>query len=231
MQRRFVVFGAPSLILCGCGASTLGGSTSIERSGVRLGSNTYPAAILVGAALGYAVSRYTGGAPIVGIAVGAFAGAAVNAAMEYSRVLLDNNDQELAPAYRELKFAVDGDFERFMDENVPIYRKKQQFIKEAGIEDGTSRVSDIRGVMDRLDEIQRSLDELALPNDCYQKAWPIYEDTSDLLPPTAGQEVTGSAAIEKREADKSILEKGSVLMAEISHDALATKRLRDTGMI
>ncbi|MGI3167471.1 hypothetical protein [Pseudooceanicola sp. 200-1SW] len=196
-----------------------------------LGRNSYPAAILVGAALGYAVSRYTGGLPIVGIAVGAFAGAAVNAAMEYSRVLLNNNGQELAPAYQDLKYSVDGDFERFMDENVPIYREKSALIAEAGIKDGRSRVTDIRGAMDKLDKIQKDLGDLALPNQCYAKAWPIYGETSDLLPPLAGKEVTGSAVTAKAEAENSISEKGAVMMAEIRHEIENTNHLIKSGMI
>lgn len=230
MHRRTFLLNSASLIITGCNSATGTGVDAISSRKPHLGGATYPVAIILGAALGFAVASYTGGSPIVGIAFGAFAGVAAGAAVEYSRYILKESRSELVPSYRSLTSAVVEDYENFQMENIPILAEKQRIIREAGLDRLDNRSRNVAETLNRLNHGEAQLKKTPLPNSIYVKSVPIYRDTSSLLPRISKKPFTTEAKMEKRNADIQIIEKGRVIMATNVNNLAADKLLMLHGL-
>jgi len=177
MYKRELLLGASSsLILSACtsstGSNTLSGNIDRQQAVLQ-------ASIVVGAALGYAVARDRGGSALVGIAIGAAAGAIAASALQYARYVARRASNDIEKSFALTRSAISEDTATFQRENVPIVQRRAQLSRQLA---QPGRISNPLEVVDHLENLKAQERATTIPIEAYVQAAPVYRQCLILLP-------------------------------------------------
>jgi hypothetical protein len=182
MERRFFITGAVSSVaLTGCVA----GSPSAPTVANSMQQNTraLQLSILVGAAVGFAVARSRGGSALVGIALGGFAGGAISVAMQYARLVWQQNQGNLPQSYEQIADTASTDRATFVRENVPLINERYKLARSL---QGGAGNTQLVGALGTIRDLDRQEKKTTVPSEAYFRAAPVYPESVTVLPQLGG---------------------------------------------